>query len=80
MKNLKKAAALSLMAGGLLAAGAGVASAHGAEANGEALGSPGVVSGNVAQVPVDLDANVSGNSANVIGVGNAAFDNYAANH
>ncbi|MQY16440.1 hypothetical protein SRB5_66390 [Streptomyces sp. RB5] len=78
MKNLKKAAALSLLAGGLLAAGAGAAAAD-SGADGNAMGSPGIVSGNVVQVPVDVDANASGNSVNVIGVGNPAFGNSAVN-
>ncbi|MFI8308548.1 chaplin [Streptomyces sp. NPDC085927] len=80
MKNLKKAAAVTMMAGGLLAAGTGMASAtDGAHADGTAVGSPGVVSGNVIQVPVDVPVNVSGNSVNVIGLLNPAFGNVAVN-
>ncbi|MEV8597948.1 chaplin [Streptomyces sp. NPDC052013] len=80
MKNLKKAAAVTMVAGGLLAAGAGMASAtDGAHADGKAVGSPGVVSGNVIQVPVDVPVNVSGNSVNVIGALNPAFGNVAVN-
>ncbi|GGV78931.1 chaplin [Streptomyces griseoloalbus] len=80
MKNLKKAAAVTMVAGGLLAAGAGMASAtDGSHADGTAVGSPGVVSGNVIQVPVDVPVNVSGNSVNVIGVLNPAFGNVAVN-
>ncbi|MFD6327444.1 chaplin [Streptomyces sp. NPDC058442] len=80
MKNLKKAAAVTMVAGGLLAAGTGMASAtDGAYAGGTAAGSPGVVSGNVIQVPVDVPVNVSGNSVNVIGLLNPAFGNVAVN-
>ncbi|MEV5432975.1 chaplin [Streptomyces sp. NPDC052701] len=80
MKNLKKAAAVTMMAGGLLAAGAGMASAtDGAHADGQAVGSPGVASGNLVQVPVDVPVNVSGDSVNVIGVLNPAFGNLAVN-
>ncbi|MCP9993181.1 MULTISPECIES: chaplin [Streptomyces] len=80
MKNLKKAAAVTMVAGGLLAAGAGMASAtEGSHAHGEAVGFPGVVSGNLVQVPVDVPVNVSGNSINVIGVLNPAFGNVAVN-
>ncbi|MET7295115.1 chaplin [Streptomyces griseoloalbus] len=80
MKNLKKAAAVTMVAGGLLAAGAGMASAtDGSHADGTAVGSPGVVSGNVIQVPVDVPVNVSGNSVNVIGALNPAFGNVAVN-
>ncbi|KXN67276.1 hypothetical protein CONCODRAFT_10683 [Conidiobolus coronatus NRRL 28638] len=36
--------------------------------------SPGLLSGNVAQVPAHVPVNVSGNSVNVIGVGNPAIE------
>jgi hypothetical protein len=82
VKNLKKAAAVTMVAGGLLAAGAGMASATtgGAHADGNAVGSPGVLSGNLVQAPVDIPVNVSGNSVNVVGVLNPAFGNLAVNH
>ncbi|GGJ37654.1 chaplin [Streptomyces brasiliensis] len=81
MKNLKKAAAVTMVAGGLLAAGAGMASAtDGAHAAGAAEGSPGVVSGNVVQVPVHVPVNSVGNTVNVIGVLNPAFGNLGLNH
>ncbi|KND24096.1 chaplin [Streptomyces acidiscabies] len=83
MKNLKKAAAVTMVAGGLVAAGAGLASAtdggSGAAAFGEAHDSPGVVSGNVIQVPVHVPVNVVGNSVNVIGLLNPAFGNLGIN-
>ncbi len=53
---------------------------EGSHADGKAVGSPGVVSGNLVQVPVDVPVNVSGNSINVIGVLNPAFGNVAVNH
>ncbi|MGW2826936.1 chaplin [Streptomyces sp. NPDC001443] len=81
MKNLKKAAAVTMVAGGLIAAGAGMASAtDGAWAGGEAKNSPGVVSGNVVQAPVHVPVNVVGNSVNVIGLLNPAFGNLGLNH
>lgn len=83
MKNLKKAAAVAMVAGGLVAAGAGMASAtdgSGASAHGTAVGSPGVGSGNLVQAPVHIPVNVSGNSVNVIGALNPAFGNTAVNH
>ncbi|MCF1599790.1 chaplin [Streptomyces muensis] len=80
MKNLKKAVAVTMVAGGLMAAGAGMASAtDGAHADGKAVGSPGVVSGNLVQAPIHIPANVSGNTLNVVGVLNPAFDNLAVN-
>ncbi|MEU3404206.1 chaplin [Streptomyces sp. NPDC006670] len=80
MKNYKKAAAVTMIAGGLVALGAGVSSAHGgASAEGEAVGSPGVASGNLAQVPVHVPVNAVGNSVNVIGLLNGAFGNTGVN-
>ncbi|MFD3658578.1 chaplin family protein [Streptomyces sp. 24-1644] len=82
MKNLKKAAAVTMIAGGIIAAGAGAASAtgHGAGAHGTAVNSPGVGSGNVVQVPVHVPVNVVGNTVNVIGLLNPAFGNFGLNH
>ncbi|MFF4492980.1 chaplin [Streptomyces sp. NPDC001546] len=81
MKNYKKAAAVTMIAGGLIAAGAGVSSAHGgASADGGAVNSPGVASGNLLQVPVNVPVNVVGNSVNVIGLLNPAFGNTGVNH
>ncbi|MBM7438158.1 MULTISPECIES: chaplin family protein [unclassified Streptomyces] len=82
MKNLKKAAAVTMIAGGLIAAGAGAASATGhggAGAHGQAVGSPGVVSGNLVQVPVSVPVNVVGNTVNVVGLLNPAFGNLGLN-
>ncbi|MCH0562568.1 MULTISPECIES: chaplin ChpE [unclassified Streptomyces] len=81
MKNLKKAAAVTMVAGGLVAAGAGMASATGgSHAHGHAVGSPGVLSGNVVQAPVHVPVNVVGNSVNVVGLLNPAFGNVGVNH
>ncbi|MFJ3583798.1 chaplin [Streptomyces sp. NPDC090127] len=51
----------------------------GATAEGQAQGSPGVLSGNGLQLPIDLPVNVSGNSVNVVGIGNPAFGNTSVN-
>jgi LPXTG-motif cell wall-anchored protein len=51
----------------------------GAQAAGHADGSPGVLSGNSAQIPVHVPVNVSGNTVNVVGVGNPAFGNTSVN-
>ncbi|WP_030789588.1 chaplin [Streptomyces sp. NRRL S-920] len=80
MKNLKKAAAVTMVAGGLVAAGAGMASAHGgAGAQGVAKNSPGVVSGNLVQAPIHVPVNACGNSVSVIGVLNPTFGNVCKN-
>ncbi|MFD7495848.1 chaplin family protein [Streptomyces sp. NPDC059832] len=81
MKNLKKAAAVTAIAGGIIAAGAGAASAtgHGAGTHGVAAHSPGVAGGNVVQVPVDVPVNVVGSTVGVIGLLNPAFGNLGPN-
>ncbi|MFI9148792.1 chaplin ChpE [Streptomyces sp. NPDC053367] len=79
MKNLKKAAAVTMVAGGLVAAGAGMASATDAHAHGRAEHSPGVLSGNLVQAPVHIPVNAVGNSVSVIGALNPAFGNTGVN-
>ncbi|CAM5303685.1 Chaplin OS=Streptomyces tendae OX=1932 GN=GUR47_35855 PE=4 SV=1 [Streptomyces tendae] len=51
----------------------------GAVAEGGGNDSPGVLSGNGVQLPVDLPVNVTGNSVNVVGIGNPAVGNESAN-
>ncbi|AYV26927.1 chaplin [Streptomyces sp. CJ_13] len=75
---LKKVVAAAAATGGLLLAGAGLASAD-AGAQGAAIGSPGVLSGNVVQVPVHIPVNVCGNTVNVVGLLNPAFGNACVN-
>ncbi|AOR36216.1 hypothetical protein BFF78_38800 [Streptomyces fodineus] len=58
---------------------AGSAASDGALAHGSAQDSPGALSGNGIQVPVDLPVNVTGNSVNVVGVGNATEGNQSVN-
>ncbi|AWW38898.1 MULTISPECIES: chaplin [Streptomyces] len=70
--------ATTALAASALLAGAATASAE-STANGAALSSPGVASGNLVQLPIEVPANVSGNSINVAGIGNSALGNYAAN-
>ena len=80
MKNIKRAAAITMMAGGLAVAGAGLASAHSAPlAQGTAVQSPGVGSGNLVQVPVHIPVNACGNTVSVVGVLNPAFGNDCEN-
>lgn len=63
------------LAGAALLLCAGTASAD-PDPAGVAVDSPGVLSGNVVQIPVDLDLNVCGNSIDVIGLLNPAADNH----
>ncbi|MFG2788087.1 chaplin [Streptomyces sp. NPDC048419] len=53
--------------------------AGGSTAEGGGKDSPGVLSGNTVQLPVHVPVNVSGNTANVVGVGNAATGNRSTN-
>jgi len=78
--KVKKIAAVAAATGGLVLAGAGAAAAHGgASAHGVAAGSPGVLSGNLVQVPVHIPVNVCGNTISVIGLLNPAFGNNCQN-
>ncbi|MFD3695323.1 chaplin [Streptomyces sp. NPDC058646] len=78
MSRVLKSAGLALAVAMAIAGGASAASAD-ANASGAAIGSPGVLSGNVIQVPVHIPINVCGNSVNVIGVLNPAAGNVCVN-
>ena len=75
---LKKVVAAAAATGGLVLAGAGLAVAD-AGAQGAAVHSPGIVSGNVIQAPVHIPVNVCGNTISVIGLLNPAFGNTCIN-
>ncbi|MFC8764463.1 chaplin ChpH [Streptomyces sp. NPDC057193] len=75
---IKKVVAAAAATGGLVLAGAGMAVAD-AGAQGAAIGSPGVLSGNVVQVPVHIPVNLCGNTVSVIGLLNPAFGNTCVN-
>ncbi|MCY0949688.1 chaplin [Streptomyces sp. H27-S2] len=78
MSRVWKSAGLALAAGLVVLGGASAASAD-SVAEGVAIGSPGVLSGNVVQIPVHIPINVCGNSVNVIGLLNPAFGNTCVN-
>ncbi|MET9356690.1 LAXTG-anchored chaplin ChpB [Streptomyces sp. NPDC006617] len=59
--------------------GSSEAASGGASAEGSGKDSPGVLSGNGVQLPVHLPVNVSGNSVNVVGIGNPAAGNESTN-
>ena len=75
---IKKVVAAIAMTGGLVLAGAGVAAAD-TGAQGGAVASPGVLSGNVVQVPVHVPANACGNTISVVGLLNPSFGNVCIN-
>ncbi|MER7186575.1 chaplin [Streptomyces hyaluromycini] len=78
MSRIAKGLVLSTAAVAAVAGGAGVAAAD-SGANGVAAHSPGVLSGNVIQVPIHVPINVCGNTINVIGLLNPAFGNTCVN-
>ncbi|MFF4475032.1 chaplin [Streptomyces sp. NPDC001599] len=59
--------------------GASGGTSGGAGAEGSGKDSPGLLSGNGVQLPVHLPVNVSGNSVNVVGIGNPAVGNESTN-
>ncbi len=76
--RVMRGAGLVAAAGAVLLGGAAAASAD-SGAQGVAVGSPGVLSGNVIQVPIDIPVNVCGNTVDVIGLLNPAFGNACVN-
>ncbi|WP_443058978.1 chaplin [Streptomyces sp. NBC_00388] len=75
--NFKKAAVLA--AGVMMALGAAAPAMADAGAEGAAVGSPGVLSGNVVQVPVHIPVNLCGNSIDIIALLNPTFGNTCVN-
>ncbi|MFD9225202.1 chaplin [Streptomyces sp. NPDC060064] len=73
----KKAAVV--VAGIFMAMGSAAPAMADAGADGTAKDSPGVVSGNVIQVPVHVPVNVCGNTISVIGLLNPATGNSCSN-
>ncbi|QMU72948.1 chaplin [Streptacidiphilus sp. P02-A3a] len=78
MQNIKRSALLVTVTAGIVVGGAGAAMAS-STATGAANNSPGVLSGNVIQVPVHVPVNLCGNTIDVIGVLNPAFGNHCVN-
>ncbi|MEV5015100.1 chaplin [Streptomyces sp. NPDC053780] len=78
MSRIAKAAGVALGAGAVVLSGTGLAMAD-AGAEGAAIGSPGVLSGNVIQVPVHVPVNLCGNTVNILALLNPAFGNACEN-
>lgn len=78
MLKLRSTVVLAAAAGALMFTGAGTAGAD-AGAQGAAFGSPGVLSGNVVQIPIHIPINACGNSLNIIGLLNPTFGNTCVN-
>lgn len=75
---LNKSMIVMAAASGILSAAGGYAHAD-ASADGAAVGSPGIGSGNAVQVPVHIPVNVCGNTVNVTALLNPAFGNACKN-
>ncbi|MGW0701369.1 chaplin [Streptomyces sp. NPDC002867] len=73
----KKAAAVA--AGLVLALGGAAPAVADVGAEGLATGSPGVLSGNVIQLPLHVPLNLCGNSANLLGLLNPAVGSTCLN-
>lgn len=78
MSRIAKVGAAAFGTGAVVLSGAGLAVAD-ADAKGAAIGSPGVLSGNVVQIPIHVPVNVCGNTVNVIGLLNPAVGNVCKN-
>ncbi|WP_030897777.1 chaplin [Streptomyces sp. NRRL F-5126] len=76
MKCMKAA---SVAAGLLMAVGAAAPAMADAGAGALAAGSPGVLSGNVVQIPIHIPVNACGNSIDIIALLNPAFGNTCVN-
>ncbi|WP_133911392.1 chaplin [Streptomyces sp. NBC_00582] len=74
---MKKSAAV--VAGLILALGAATPAFADNETIGIASHSPGFLSGNVVQIPIDFNANVCGNTLNLPGALNPTFGNHCSN-
>ncbi|MFE7920095.1 MULTISPECIES: chaplin [unclassified Streptomyces] len=74
---MKKSAAV--VAGAIMALGMATPAMADAGAQGAAVGSPGVLSGNVIQIPVHVPINLCGNTVNVLALLNPAFGNACVN-
>ncbi|MFJ8361599.1 chaplin ChpG [Streptomyces sp. NPDC093984] len=78
MSRIVKGLALTSVAAAAVAGTAGIAAAD-SGASAAADNSPGVLSGNVVQVPIHVPVNVCGNTIDVVGLLNPAFGNTCAN-
>lgn len=69
---------MAALAAGTALGGSSAAFAD-SHAAGSAVRSPGVISGNLVQVPVHIPINLCGNTGNLIGALNPAFGNLCIN-
>lgn len=79
MSVMRKSAAMAAMTCGIAVAGMGAASAD-AVAHGGAADSPGLVSGNSIQLPINVPVNLCGVTLDVVGALNPASDDKCINN
>ncbi|MEU6393367.1 chaplin [Streptomyces sp. NPDC046939] len=70
---------VTIVAGAVMAFGIAAPAFADAGAQGAAVNSPGVLSGNNVQAPIHIPVNVCGNTVDVIGLLNPAFGNPCVN-
>ncbi|MEU4211588.1 chaplin [Streptomyces sp. NPDC026206] len=78
MSRIAKAAVLTAAVGTVVSGAAGIASAD-SGAQGAAVSSPGIISGNVIQVPLHIPINFCGNTIDIIALLNPTFGNVCIN-
>ncbi|MBB4893163.1 hypothetical protein FHS39_002194 [Streptomyces olivoverticillatus] len=78
MSRTAKAALLTAAAGLAVTGTSGIAFAD-SDAGAVAAGSPGVISGNVIQIPIQIPINICGNTIDVVGLLNPTFGNTCVN-
>ncbi|WP_405591344.1 chaplin [Streptomyces sp. NBC_01190] len=78
MNQKCKGAVLALLTGGIILTAGGVAAAD-SDATGIAAGSPGVLSGNVIQLPIGIPTNTCGNASGLTSLLSPALGNTCAN-
>ncbi|WP_327428842.1 MULTISPECIES: chaplin [unclassified Streptomyces] len=78
-KHVKHKKSAALVAGTIMALGMAAPAFADAGADGAAANSPGVLSGNVIQVPVHIPVNVCGNTVDVIALLNPTSGNTCSN-
>ncbi|MFG2477299.1 chaplin [Streptomyces fagopyri] len=79
-KHVKHKKSAAVVAGAIMALGMAAPAFADSGAEGIAMGSPGVLSGNVIEVPVHVPVNLCGDSVDVIGLLNPAFGSGCVNH
>ncbi|KQX81749.1 MULTISPECIES: chaplin [unclassified Streptomyces] len=77
--NIAKKAAVALTVAGIAAGASAGAAVADSGAEGAAVKSPGVISGNAIQVPLNIPINICGNTLNVVALLNPAFGNVCIN-